>query len=39
VIPLGVPPGKIVPEKVYSNAGVQKDKILEENKGKSGVYR
>jgi hypothetical protein len=29
----------IVPAVIYTNAGVQKEQILEENKGKSGVYR
>jgi hypothetical protein len=27
------------PVKVYKNVGSQKDKILFENKGKSGIYR
>lgn len=29
----------IVTAVIYTNAGVQKKQILEENKGKSGVYR
>jgi hypothetical protein len=30
---------KIDPVVTYSNAGVLKEQILKENKGKSGVYR
>jgi hypothetical protein len=29
----------VVPVKIYVNADVKKLEILEENKGKSGVYR
>jgi group I intron endonuclease len=29
----------IIPIKTYSNAQLQKEEILKENKGKSGIYR
>jgi hypothetical protein len=30
---------ELVPVKVYSNPDIDKEKVIEENKGKSGVYR
>jgi len=29
----------LIPIKSYSNAGAEKDKILKENKNKSGIYK
>lgn len=34
-----ITPQDFVPEKYYSNADTLKEKILKENKDKSGVYR